>query len=82
MQNSNSGNVHLFRYWLEIPFLGKCFPKNQKSQFILKFGTCTNYDMQNSMAMFILLILDSKYPFFGKFGRKNQNCQFKLKFGI
>ena len=32
--------------------LGKFGPKNKNCQFILKFGTWTNSNMQNSMAMF------------------------------
>ena len=34
-----SGAVSFFRFWLEIPFLGKFGPKNQNCQFKLKFGT-------------------------------------------
>ena len=47
-----SGYVHFFRFRPQIPFLGKFGPKNQNCQFILKFGTWTNSNMQNSMAMF------------------------------
>ena len=55
-------------------------PKNQNVKFKLKFGTYTNSNMQNSMALFTFSVLDMKL-FLGKFGLKNQNCQFKLKFG-
>ena len=48
--------------------------KNQNCQFKLKFGTFTNSNMQNSMALLILSILDRKHPFLGKFGPKNQTC--------
>ena len=44
--------VHLICFRLEIPFLGKFSPKNQNCQFILKFGTWTNSNMHNSMAVF------------------------------
>ena len=46
----------------------------------MKFGTLTNSNMQNSMALFNFFVLDRKH-FVGKFGPKSQNCQFKLKFG-
>ena len=46
-----SGCVHFFRFRPQLPFLCKCCPKNQYCQFILKFGTWTNSDMQNSMVM-------------------------------
>ena len=70
-----SGYVHFFRFRPQIPFLGKFGPKNQNCQFILKFGTWTNSNMQNSMAIF-------NFSFsLGKFGPTNQNCPFKLKFG-
>ena len=48
--------------------------KNQNCQFKLKFGTFTNSNMQNSMVLLILSILDRKHPFLGKFGPKNQTC--------
>ena len=43
-----SGYVHFFRFRPQIPFLGKFGPKNRNCQFILKFGTWTNSNMQNS----------------------------------
>ena len=73
--------VLFFCFRPETPFLGKFGPKNQNCQFKLKFGTKTNSNMQNSMALFTFSVLDRKYPFLDKFGPKNQNCQFKLKFG-
>ena len=45
------------------PFLGKFGPKNQTCQFVLKFGTLTNSNMQNSMAIFNLSDFDWNYPF-------------------
>ena len=44
-------------------FLGKFDPKNQNCQFILKFGTWTNSNMQNSMAMFNFSAFYWNYPF-------------------
>ena len=35
-----------------MPFMGKFGPKSQNYQFSLKFGTYTNSNMQNSMAVF------------------------------
>ena len=55
--------IHLICFRLEIPFLGKFGPKNQNCQFILKFGTQTNSNMQNSMGMFTVLGFDPKYLF-------------------
>ena len=37
--------------------------KNQNCQFILKCGTWTNSNMQNSMAMFNFSAFDWNYPF-------------------
>ena len=48
---------------LEILFLGKLGPKNQKCQFELKIGTKTNLNMKNSMVMFISPVFNQKYPF-------------------
>ena len=47
-----SGYAHFFRFRMQIPFLSKFDPKIQNCQFILKFGTWTNSNMQNSMAIF------------------------------
>ena len=57
-----SGYVHFFRFRLQIPFFGKFGPKNQNCQFNLKFGTWTNSNMQNSMAMFNFSAFDWNYP--------------------
>ena len=43
--------------------LGKFWPKNQNYEFILKFGTWTNSNMQNSMAMFNFSAFCWNYPF-------------------
>ena len=77
--SNDHGRTHSF--WLEIPFLGKFDQKSQNCQFKLKFGTQTNSNMQNSMAVFTFFCFRRKTLFLGKFGTKNQNCQFKLKFG-
>ena len=37
--------------------------KNQNYQFIFKFGTWTNSNMQNSIAMFNFSGVDWNYPF-------------------
>ena len=58
-----SGYVHFFRFRPQIPFFGKFGPKNQNCQFILKFGTWTNSNLQNSMAMFNFSAFNWNYPF-------------------
>ena len=60
----------LFCFWVEIPFLDKFGPKSQNSHFKLKFGTYTNSNMQNSMAMFIFLVFEWKYPFWANLVQK------------
>ena len=55
--------VHFFWFWPQIPFLGRFGPKNQNCQFILKFGTWTNSNMQNSGAMFNFSAFDWNYSF-------------------
>ena len=54
--------VHLIRFRLEILFLGKFGPKNQNCQFMLKFGTWTNLNMQNSVEMFNVSAFHWNYP--------------------
>ena len=41
----------------------------------------TDLNMQNSLVVFVLSVLDWSIPFLDKFHPKNQNCWFKLKFG-
>ena len=48
---------------MEIPFLGKFGPKNQNYQLMLKFGTLTNSNMQNSMVMLFFSVFDQEYAF-------------------
>ena len=69
-----------YHFWPEIPFLGKFGQKDQNCQFMLKFGTKTNLNMQNSVVVVIISVLYQKYSFSGKFDPKNQNCLFTLKF--
>ena len=59
-------------------FFGKFGPKNQNYQLKLKFGTYTNLNMQNLMAMFTFFVFGRKY-LFRTIGPKNQNCQLKVK---
>ena len=71
-----SGYVHFFRLRPQIPFLGKFGPKNQNCQFILKFGTWTNSNMQNSMAVFLASVLGWKYPFWASLVQKMKIVSF------
>ena len=56
-------------------------PKIPNCLFKVKLGTQSNFNMQNSIMMFIFSIFDQNKSFLGKLGPKNQNCQFKLKCG-
>ena len=58
-----SDYVYFVRFRPQISFLGKFWPKNQNYEFILKFGTWTNSNMQNSMAMFNFSAFYWNYPF-------------------
>ena len=55
---------------MEIPFLGKFGPKNQNCHFMLKFGTYTNLNMQNSMVMFTFSVFDREYLFWANLVQK------------
>ena len=62
--------------------MGKFGPHIQNCLFKVKLDTKTNLNMQNSLMVSILSVLDWKQlPFLDKLGPKNQNCQFKLKIG-
>ena len=61
--NKQNSIAHFFCFPLEIPFLSKFDPKNKDCQFNLKFGTCTNSSMENSMLMFTFFVFKQKYPF-------------------
>ena len=62
--------VFTFCFWLEYPFLGKFAPKSQNYQFKQKFGTYTNWNMQNSMVMFTFLVFDCEYTFWANLVQK------------
>ena len=51
----------------------KANSRNQICQFKLKFGTYTNSNTQNSMAVFTFSVFDPKY-LLSKFGPKIQDC--------
>ena len=68
-------SVFDWKYLLE-----KFGPKNQNCLSKLKFGTKANSNMQITMVVFILSVLDDKYTCLGKFGPKIQSCKFKVKF--
>ena len=61
---------HFFCFWVEIPFLGKFGPKNQNYQLKLKFGTCTNSDIQNSMVIFTFSVFDRESTFWANLVQK------------
>ena len=58
-----NGGVHFFWFRLKIPIWGKFVPENQNCQFKLKFGTKTNWNMQNSVVLFTFSAFDWKYCF-------------------
>ena len=58
-----SAHVHFFHFRLELPFLHKFGPKNQKCLLKVKFDSYTNSNMQNSVVVFTFSALDLKYLF-------------------
>ena len=62
--------MRFFRFQLEIPFLGKFGKKNQNCQLKLKFGTCTNSNVQNSVVMFTFSVFNWNYPFWANLVQK------------
>ena len=71
--NNDNGRTHKCDFSVchrKFPFLGKFCQKNQNWQFKLKFGTQTNSNMQNSMALFIFSVLDRKHPFWANLAQK------------
>ena len=64
-----------------MPFLGKFGPKSQNYQFMLKFGTYTNSNMQNSMVMFTFSAFDWKYPFWANLVQNVKIVSLNAKFG-
>ena len=78
----SSQNLHktqtLVVYWSGcfvlsvLPFFGKFGPKNQNCQFELKFGTKTNFNMQNLMVVFSFSVLYQKNPSWANFVQKSK----------
>ena len=62
--------MRFFRFWSEVPFLGKFGPKNQNCHFKLKFGSQTNSNMQDSVVLFTFSVLDWKHPFWANLVQK------------
>ena len=50
--------------------MGKFGPKSQNYEFRLKFGTYTNSNMHNSMAVFTFLVFDQKCRFWANLMQK------------
>ena len=50
-------------------FLAKFGPKSQNYQFKLKFGTYTNWNMQNSMELFTFFVFNQKCFFWADLGQ-------------
>ena len=73
-------DVHFFPILTRYVFWGKFCPKNQNFQFMSKFGTQTNSNMQSLLVMFTFSVCYQKYFFGANLIKKNQNCQFKPKF--
>ena len=55
--------VQFFCFRLETSFLDKFGPKNQNRQYKLKFGTWSNWNMQDSVVMFTFSVFYWKCPF-------------------
>ena len=63
-----NGGVHFFRFRLKIPILCKFGPENQNCQFKQKFGTKTNFNMQNSVVRAVhFFFFWMGIPLWGKF---------------
>ena len=60
----------LFLFLTGNTFLAKFGPKNQNYQFKLKFGTCTNSSMLNSMVVFTFSVCEWKCLFWANFVQK------------
>ena len=69
MQNSTVVFIVFVLDW-KCAFLDKLRAKNQNCQFKLKFGTPTNSNMQNAMALFTFSVLDRKHPFWANLVQK------------
>ena len=62
-------------------FWANLVQKIKNCQFMLKFCTKSNSDVQNLMVISIFC-LRPEIPIFGKLAPENQTCQFKLKFDL
>ena len=58
-----NGGVHFFCFQLEIPFSGKCGPKNKKCSWKMKSDNKTHMNMQNSLVVFTYFVFKQKYTF-------------------
>ena len=65
-----TGYVHFFQFRQQIPSLGKFGPINQNCQFILKFSTWTNSNLQNSVAILNFSAFDWNYLFWANLVQK------------
>ena len=63
-------NVDFFCFRQEIPFSDKFCQKNRNCQVKLKFGASINSNMQNSVVVFISLVLDWEFPFWASLVKK------------
>ena len=68
----NSVVLLIFSFLDQKEFLGKFGPTNQNRHFKLKFGTKTNLNMQNSMVMPSVSVLDRKYCFWAIWRKKSK----------
>ena len=64
--------VRFFYFRPEVPFWGKYGLKNQNCEFKLKFGTWTNWNMQNSMMMFTFSVSEQIHPFWANVVQKTK----------
>ena len=64
-----NGGVHFCCFRRETTFLGKFGLKNKNCQFKLKFGTQTNSNAQNSIALFTFSVLTGS-TLFGQISSK------------
>ena len=74
IQNCFNFNFDFFCFRSEITFLGKLIPKNQNYQFKLKFGTKSNSNMKNSLAMLTFSVFNRKYYLCNFFLKFKTNC--------
>ena len=65
-----NGGVYFLSFRPKIPFFVKFCPKIQNCLYIVTFGTQSNLDMQNSMAMLTFPLPYRKHPFWGNWIKK------------